>query len=352
MAMQNTASLAKIFRTFADLIKQEMNVGSDVVEVTLDSPKIAEPEVSSSVQRLNLFFYRFEPFGFNADVNPGETWLLRAHCLVTPFTAVGGTKIGENDLYLLGEAMRVLHETPVRSMMVEDDGRKVEFHFQAVFEPLSIESINQIWSTQGDVAYRPSVSYEIALAPIIPAKKAVGAPMVGATSYRVDGNIFRSGENPDGADDPGINQSPVAGRVSVDTSRSDWAPAICFVYEDACVQTLSFVLGSSALEAFKCNVWVAGEAGAEVTFHWEVWTGDTGWTALDPVSVPGSMIGSAELDPDSIDLTALASVSAPADVLLRSGQAALHVERVYRRIPEEPERIARSNVLLLNLYEA
>ena len=55
-----------------------------------------------------------EPTGFTFGLDPGESWLLRLHCLITPFGAAESpVSSGENDLRLLGEVLRVFHEKPV-----------------------------------------------------------------------------------------------------------------------------------------------------------------------------------------------------------------------------------------------
>ena len=70
----------------------------------------------------------------------------------------------KNDLRLIGEVMRILHEQPVISVSNGTNGEIAQL--QIVPHPLNLDNLNHIWSTQGDTAYRLSVAYEMALAPI------------------------------------------------------------------------------------------------------------------------------------------------------------------------------------------
>jgi len=111
------------------------------------------------------------------------------------------------------------------------------------------------------------------------------------------------------------------------------------------------------VENFEPMMWVAGEIGAKVSFYWNVWTSEAGWKTIGPADViPDNKIQSTMIDPDAIDSSLLMSLSKPMDgsveVLGRPGQVALYAERTYQRIPEEPARTVRSNLLLLTLYES
>ncbi len=149
----------------------------------IGNPAEAVPGQADTEHRVNLFFYRFEPSGFHADTSPGDIWWIRLHCLITAFgVAEDQVSSGENDLRLVGELMRLFHETPVLNSVNVDDE---EFRLQVVFHPLSADDLNHIWSTQNEVSYRPSVAYEMALAPVVPVKHSLGSPLVGAVGSEV-----------------------------------------------------------------------------------------------------------------------------------------------------------------------
>ena len=118
---------------------------------------------------INLFFFQLEHSGYPADAAKVDPVYVRAHCLVSAFgkneTANNSTiSAGENDLRLIGGVLAALHEKPL--LEISDTTGNVKAMLQIVPEPLSLETINNLWSTQVDVSYRPSVIYELALVPV------------------------------------------------------------------------------------------------------------------------------------------------------------------------------------------
>jgi uncharacterized protein DUF4255 len=177
------SSLSRVCRSVADFVGAELEASVNSVRVLIGSPAEAAKDAETE-HRINLFFYRVEPSGFGFGLSPGESWLLRVHCLITAFGAAeGSVSSGENDLRLLGEVIRVFHEKPILPPL-DLDGLTVRM--QAVFEPLTLDQINHLWATQGDVTYRPSVAYEMSLLPVIPKVLDVAAPQVSAVDVSVD----------------------------------------------------------------------------------------------------------------------------------------------------------------------
>ena len=116
----------------------------------------------------------------------------------------GATSAGENDLRLIGEVMRVLHEQPVVSL---DGGTASKVaSLEIVPHPLNLDNLNHIWSTQGDTAYRLSVAYEMALAPIPLAREAESSPKAGDFSALSWGEKHAL---------RGTKEGPVSGRPGV-----------------------------------------------------------------------------------------------------------------------------------------
>lgn len=354
MAVPDHSSLSTVCRAIADFVKDEIDFGEATVNVTLGNPENGEPTgQGNSGHGINLFFYRFEPSGFQSGVLPGETWMVRGHCLITPFGVDEGQKsAGEIDLRLLGEIMRLFHEQPITSIDIEDeDGDTQTFQLQTVCEALSMEELSQLWGTQGSVIYRPSVAYEIDLAPIIPLEKAVEAPLVGAWGVDIHSNT----DDARYADASGDITQPVVAAKTPNTNIESWAPVACFVHSSACAETLSFELGGPALAGFQRKVWVAGDVGTDIDFYWEVWDSVNGWRTLavsDSTTVP-----SESIDPENIDSGALFTVSAPVEdgsnIFDQAGQAVLYAQRTYKRAAEGdsgPDYTARSNPLLVSIY--
>ncbi len=100
------------------------------------------------------------------------------HCLITAFGVVEELiSPGENELRLIGETMRIFHETPILDA-VDVNGEILRL--QAVFQPLSGDDVNHIWSNQTDASFRTSVAYEMSLGVIVPTKRKIERPLVGA----------------------------------------------------------------------------------------------------------------------------------------------------------------------------
>lgn len=330
------SSLSRLCRSIADFLGAELEANSNSIRVLLGSPADAAKEFDTD-HRVNLFFYLVEPSGFGS-FDPDETWLVRLHCLVTAFgIAENQVSSGENDLRLLGAVLRVFHENPVLPAY-DLDGNAVRA--QVVFNPLTLDQINHIWSTQGDVAYRPSAAYEMALAPIPPSEPRLGGPLVGSIGVEVFHDL---GLHPFG----GTVLAPVVTARAVETARPDWTPRLCLVSGGACAESLSFEVGSPELAAFTPQAWIAGLPGSPVTLRWESWEADKGWTSLsDHVDAQATSIS---LDPSAAG--SATTVPAPMPFKDKPGQLVLYAVRNATRFPDGLAIQVRSNPVLINLYE-
>ncbi len=335
------SSLSRVCRSIADFVAAGLDATAHHVRVLIGPPADAVPGESDTEHRLNLFFYRLEPAAFRPDTLPGEPWRLRLHCLITAFgVPEGTTSAGENDLRLLGEVLRLFHERPVLAEL-DVDGERVRL--QVVFQPLGLDDINHLWGTQGDSPYRPSVAYELDLAPILPRERAVGSPLVGAVGQEVHADMAARR-----APFTGPAAVPPVTRARVDIEREDWAPRICLVHGGQCVQSLGLALGSPELAAFTPRVWIAGASGSPVTLRWEVWDRSAGWRSAPP-EVNASASGPL-LDPERAAGQPTTPISLP--FTDQPGQAVLHAERTYQRASDGQILTVRSNPVLVSLYEA
>ena len=375
------SSLSAVCRQLADALKAGLDIGDAQVDVTLGHPGDAEPDQQGN-HKLNLFFYRFEPSGFQSGALPGETWMIRAHCLITPFGVSGdNTSAGEVDLRLVGEVMRVFHETPERYLNVtqtqrfdkyDSRGRRYRtdevettqrFQIQAVFNPLGLEEINQLWSTQGDVAYRPSLGYEFALIPVLPAEPAVDAPRVGAFGLEVHADRDAR-YRPSREDD--VVTGPQVGYHAIAADDPDWAPVICLIHRGRCVTAVDLLLGADEQKDFDPPVWLAGlpaedEDRERIELHWEVWDRSYGWRYLGNARVRKGGGHSTRarphgpvMDPAAIPpLDELLDMSAPRDggrrIFHRPGQAMLYALRTYKG-SAGADKAVRSNPVLITMH--
>lgn len=330
-----------IFGFVRDPVRGLDAVGNSI-DVTIGAPADVP---DGDRHRLNLFFYRFEQGGFEAGAHPNDPWRVRIYCMVTAFSYddsadVGGASAGENALRLIGEVMRVFREAPVMDAITVDSE---EVRLQAVFTPATDEQINQIWSTQGDTSYHPSVVYEMALAPIMPSTLRVHPSLVGAV-----GQQARADESGRHAIFSGAVQGPPVSQVTVDTSNPQWPPQLCWIYDGECAYCLSI----DEAEAFTAQIWLAGDTGDSVDLVWEIWD-SAGWRSAG-AAVPAAPF-STEIDPDSVPIGGVGFplvVANPVSIpgVETAAQGVLYATRQVTLIPGEPAIEVRSNPLLLSIY--
>lgn len=202
------SSLSVAIQGVANFLDQHF--GEDVV-ITVDSPQRAsETAKSSSKHVLNLFAYRVQPSGFHAATSTNDTDFIRAHILVTSFLAGqsddSSAAPGDSDLRILGHVIRVFHGHPVvpgpASLLpgnpVAGDAadfrndQPLEYRLQVVLQTPTMEELNHIWTTQGgDLAYRLSVAYELALIPVEPLARRAAPPPTTTTILDVEPNTDR-----------------------------------------------------------------------------------------------------------------------------------------------------------------
>jgi hypothetical protein len=311
----------------------------------MGTPAEAAPGASNNDHRVNLFFHRISPAGFGSHTGPGDPWLVRLHCLITAFaTTANNISAGENDLRLIGEVVRLFHETSVLPLI---DVNGVKVRLQVVFQPLSLDEINHLWSTQGEVAYRPSVLYEMALAPVVPSERTVDASRTAALGHKVRATMDAEYAPFDGS----IEIPPVLASTP-NIRRRDWAPRICFLHNGVCEQSLVFEVGSNELNDFIPKVWIAGKTDETVELHWEIWDKVQGWRA-SPKEAEEPNPFSERIDPEQPpsegELVNLPTVTLPFND--QAGQAVLYASRTYRLTGDSRDRVVRSNPLFITLFE-
>lgn len=331
------SSLSISCNFIAEFVRDGLNAAANNIRVVIGPPSEAVKTKSDHV--VNLFFYRFEPSGFQSAVTPGQPWLIRLDCLVTAF-CLKESQIspGENELRLLGEVMRIFHQTPVLATL---DVNGEDTRLQVVFQPLSSEQLNQVWSTQPDTSYRSSVAYEMALVPVVPSVRDGGQPLVGST-----GSEVRARMDTRHAPYSGDFVVPPVTAETVNIEVEGWAPLICFVIDGQYHKSLALNVGSAVLANFKPRAWVAGDPGATVTLRWSVWDTNLGWRNEGQVKNVNPI--SLGIDPDSGPPSLPPRVTLPFDD--HPGQAVLYAERRFTRESNGAQMTVRSNPLLVTLY--
>ncbi len=310
-----TSSLAKIcdqVREYVATLGQNPSPPDWDVNVTIGAPGVNLAAVDDD-NTLNLFFYRFEPFGFHADAQPGEVQWMRVFCVITAFGVDEDPgddgevdfSAGVNELRMLSQIMRLFQERPV--VLVDGDDPGEVWHTQFIPRPLADEQINQIWSTQGDTIYRPSLVYEIALAPVEPQVAASQAARVASIGTHVDSqSAERNRPWPSGRQ----TLYPTAPSVQVDNNNPQWAPAIVMVTGPAGKREAALTLhlevpvvgGLADFTSFpQVDIWIAGDS-----------------SRLGDLTLVGQLLQNPEADQSSgrwVEITPVTGRTADADGL-------------------------------------
>ncbi len=337
------SSLSAICTAVADFVRSGLDTVTNDIDVSVGIPA----EATSTKHLINLFFYKFEPSGFVLNTRPDEPWRIRIHCLITAMgIAENAVSAGENELRLIGEILRVFHENPV---LASADIGGEQVRLQVVYNPVSEDQINQIWSTQGDAVYHPSLAYEMSLTPVMPENVWGGDPLVGSIGNEVLPDSDSRYESYVGT----LSAPPVM-PVSIDTTAPDWAPEICFIHEAACHKSLSFDMESASFSGFKPEIWLAGDTTASVSLIWEKWDSN-GWRTVG--STQTALSETTDLNPEDIPAS---GSSFPIELTLpeipaasvNSAQYLLYAVRTYEKYDGGQAIEIKSNPLLISLYRS
>jgi hypothetical protein len=323
-------------------------------QILIGHPKSAIDIIEASgAHHINLFFYHLENAAYPTDATSDDPFFIKLYILITAFgnnDAFDNTSAGEDELRLIGAIMQRFHEKPV--IRLKDAGGEEIAYLQLIPHTLTLDDINHIWSAQGDSAYRLSVGYEIALVPIPLAEKVENTSSVGSIGVEATSNLKQQPLSPSGLVVDSL--APLVSRSTIDISRPDWVPQICFVEGGSCRQTLSFDVESSDFATFTPRIWIAGDPAEEIDLIWEVWKSD-GWAQSGPIIKRFPY--SKEIDPEGMPST---TATFPAELVLPlslgvdefSGQAILYAVRQFTPVASDEPLEVRSNLLLISFYRA
>lgn len=361
--MLPASSLSRAAYGLRVLLMNQIDEFDDIDHIRIGHPADTIKDLEDSDQNcLNLFFYDVNYDGYPADGTSDNPFYVRLHCLIT---AVGNksqesenngggsqrdVSKGENELRLIGEVMRILHEQPLLS--VDDDNHNEIALLQVVPYTMNLDSLNHIWSTQGDTSYRLSVAYEMALAPVPHVLPAESSPLVGDSQMVVWGKMSRpSDREKDGA----VSLKPEVAYLEIDTSAEDWMPHICFVEQvDPSQQTLHYVFKVEGSLDQTLDILVAGRNNGKVKLVWNVWRRKTDNSIVAwKEDIPDSVLPAEKeirddpaattpffpnrIDPADIDSRRIVNAKLPDDVNesdTQTWQATLHA--IHEWEPGEP----------------
>ena len=161
--MSSSTVISDVTLTLEELLKSEQRP-ANLFDVSLKSP--ADEVIQQGMRpRVNVFLYRVaeNAFGKNQErqaLGPDTMeypplWL-NVFFLLTPFAE---DKLDE--LRVLGEAMRVLHDnSSVAGAALQGSLENTSEELHVLLSPFSLEQVAQIWSSL-DKPYRLSVCYEV-----------------------------------------------------------------------------------------------------------------------------------------------------------------------------------------------
>lgn len=195
--MSDFRGIGGVSETMKDLLEDRMELPPGLpqnikeVRVTVGVPHEDEKEKGHGVEepRVNLFLYRVTENGClkNQEIpgtgHPGDyghpPLSLNLHYLLTPYGTTADEPFLDETLahYLLGSAMRVLHDNPVITEALKSKKKKpgetilhesLRNEFEKVklcLEPISLEDLSKVW-TALTLPYRLSAAYIVSVVQI------------------------------------------------------------------------------------------------------------------------------------------------------------------------------------------
>ena len=282
------SSLSIAIQEFANYLAAQLG---DKATILVDTPQKANDQAKGSLtDLLNIFVYRIAPSGFHADLSQNEPTFVRANVLLTPFPRSTGDD-GETDLDLrvLGHALAVLQSAPVIPITLPAplgsttaaalNPQTTFYQLQAVLQAPAMEEMNHIWTTQGgDLGYRLSAAYELALIPIEPLDYVAPAAEVRAAVVGVASSISASNA-----------ASPVT--VTAPEAATTWVPSIMFHFDGTLTN-----IGRVAPATPSVEIALAGltSADAEINVDWVRADASVQSQSAQSVTISGSLLDTPE----------------------------------------------------------
>ncbi|HRF06674.1 MAG: hypothetical protein AW09_000681 [Candidatus Accumulibacter phosphatis] len=375
--MLPTSALSFAAYSLRHLFLNNIDELDDVNNIRIGNPADNIKDLDDAEENaLNLFFYNVSYDGYPADGSSDDPFYVRLYCLITaighktkepesPGPGERDVSKGENELRMIGEVMRILHQQPL--LAVDDEQGEQVAMLQVVPHTLNLDNLNHIWSTQNEISYRLSVAYEMALAPVPRNTRVERSPLVGDPQMLSWGDTARAaGHDRDGI----IDLRPRVESVEVDTAADDWMPHIAIMETLADDSTrLHYIHPVDGDTDVALDIVIAGKAGSTLRLVWKLWRRKTdnsivAWQQdIADVELPADKtlaaaaddFSPARIDPADIDARIVFHARLPAEVGAvdtKSWQAVLSAVREWSHPdPADPDitRVTpiRSNTVLL-----
>lgn len=153
-------------RSLRSLLANKIEMIEEEANIKIDTPYNSLGLLENQQQNLTLFFYH-TTYAHNAvGIDDPTVCPMTLHCLIIPYGADShNSSVGESDLYLAGEVVRVLHGNS-RIMLKNPVNDEDVAWVQLLPAQLSMEEMNTIWSLQANTPHRLSISCEITIVPM------------------------------------------------------------------------------------------------------------------------------------------------------------------------------------------
>ena len=289
------SSLSIAVKGFADFLSGHMPSG---VSVSVDTPQGAAEAVKGAADTtfLNVFVYRLAPSGVHPGQTAGQPLFVRASALLSVFSSNSDPDVKDSELRVLGHAMSVLGSHPVLPDALPPGDTLSEaatrYRLEAVLQAPSMEELNHIWTTQGgELAYRLSAAYELALIPLEPLAYDPPPGRVAAAVLDIDAAAVGGPFAPEPIGVPPVGAAP------------DWLPVIMFRRDGALLSRVEIPPGAGSVD-----VALIGPPGRQAALSVDWTRAGAGAESQEPQIFP---VTATRLDADGARLTL--ALDAPAE---------------------------------------
>ncbi len=288
--------------------------------IFIGQPTEANKAATGDAPFLNIFVFQIDLSGYPADAASEDPVYARLYCLITAFAGADTNETGqvlvsagENDLRMIGSVAAALHRQP--HLTIDDPSGEISAQLQISPMPMSLDNLNNLWSTQLEASYRPSVAYELSFVPVPFSEKLERSALVQTTE---------------------VDVQPRAGEPA------PWRPEIRLIRTEGDESEFVSALTIERPAPATVNIALAGPENVPVDFKWQRLQRGAGWQDGPSFSLPidsDTLGGSTEheIDFPSVDANTLQAV------LVATHTSVSDKGRT---------TVARSNPLLITFVEA